>query len=295
MGWDISRFVDQNEIDNELLCAICQGVLENPMQTKCEHTFCHDCITKWLSASADGNANKTCPSDRRPLKASQLTKAPRVIRSFINRLIIRCKYYERGCAFIIRFENLPGLTEHENIECQLRKMEIIEAEKKDWERKAIQSQLQLVAEEKEKNRFKELYTASQLDVADLKKTCASLKRELQNKENHETEKARKIARLLGEKVREQEETTMKNLSQLKEQEETTMKNLSQLKEMRSKLETLEEVDRTLVRDNEHEEITIEGEHEEITIEETVEQIDTVLGSGICPVCLKKNSTHNKEL
>jgi len=39
MGFDIQRF--PNCIDEELICSICGGVLQDPLQApSCEHTFC---------------------------------------------------------------------------------------------------------------------------------------------------------------------------------------------------------------------------------------------------------------
>jgi E3 ubiquitin-protein ligase NRDP1 len=39
MGFDIQRF--PNCIDEELICSICRGVLQDPLQApSCEHTFC---------------------------------------------------------------------------------------------------------------------------------------------------------------------------------------------------------------------------------------------------------------
>jgi len=38
MGYDIARF--EGEIDEELLCPICSGVLEDPVQVSPMHTDC---------------------------------------------------------------------------------------------------------------------------------------------------------------------------------------------------------------------------------------------------------------
>ena len=43
MGYDVARFM--GEVDEELLCPICSGVLEDPLQApECEHAFCMGCI-----------------------------------------------------------------------------------------------------------------------------------------------------------------------------------------------------------------------------------------------------------
>ena len=39
MGFDLQRF--PNGVDEELICSICSGVLEDPLQAPtCEHAFC---------------------------------------------------------------------------------------------------------------------------------------------------------------------------------------------------------------------------------------------------------------
>ena len=37
MGYDINRF--QGDVDEELICPICSGVLEDPLQVECIHDF----------------------------------------------------------------------------------------------------------------------------------------------------------------------------------------------------------------------------------------------------------------
>lgn len=38
MGFDVTRFT--SPVDEELICAICSGVMENPRQAECEHAYC---------------------------------------------------------------------------------------------------------------------------------------------------------------------------------------------------------------------------------------------------------------
>ena len=50
MGYDVARFM--GEVDEELLCPICSGVLEDPLQApECEHAFCMGCIQGKLAFS----------------------------------------------------------------------------------------------------------------------------------------------------------------------------------------------------------------------------------------------------
>lgn len=84
MGYDQSRF--SSNVDEEFLCSICVLVIENPVQTPCEHLFCIKCIRDWLCV------NKTCPVDSRPLTADNLSEPNRVLRNLLNRLDIKCDF-----------------------------------------------------------------------------------------------------------------------------------------------------------------------------------------------------------
>ena len=51
--------VKNGNVDEELQCSICKGVLRTPYQsTQCEHVFCFTCIHKWIPQG------ETCPIDR---------------------------------------------------------------------------------------------------------------------------------------------------------------------------------------------------------------------------------------
>ncbi|RWS07556.1 RING finger protein-like protein [Dinothrombium tinctorium] len=99
MGYDIERFVD--EIDEELKCPVCCGVLEDPVQgRKCEHAFCRKCIVEWVRTS------ETCPVDRCVLQLSHLQTIPRIIRNLLNHLRVRCDFVLSGCQEVLKLEDL---------------------------------------------------------------------------------------------------------------------------------------------------------------------------------------------
>ena len=99
MGFELTRFKD--EVDEELLCSVCGGVLENPMQAMpCEHCFCADCIRQWLKHQ------QTCPIDRQPISNETVVKAPRIVRNLIGRLNITCENKDFGCTAVVRVDNL---------------------------------------------------------------------------------------------------------------------------------------------------------------------------------------------
>ena len=100
MGYDLDRFTC--DIDEELKCPICCGVLEDPLQgTGCEHVYCRKCIVEWM------NNSETCPVDRNHLKPNQLQVIPRIVRNLLNHLRIKCDFHHSGCPEVVRLEELP--------------------------------------------------------------------------------------------------------------------------------------------------------------------------------------------
>ena len=113
MGWSIERFINRNSVIDELICSICTDVLENPVQTPCQHSFCNDCIKVWVE---DGKSS--CPVDRQTLDPKDL-KPARILQQLLNNLIIRCKHFHDGCSLMARFEDMPQLVEHEINQCRV--------------------------------------------------------------------------------------------------------------------------------------------------------------------------------
>ncbi|XP_015437832.1 PREDICTED: E3 ubiquitin-protein ligase NRDP1 isoform X2 [Dufourea novaeangliae] len=101
MGFDVNRF--QGEVDEELVCAICSGVLEDPVQAPvCEHAFCRTCINEWINRQA------ICPLDRTPITSAQLRAAPRILRNLLARLCINCDNVIYGCQVIVKLDTLAS-------------------------------------------------------------------------------------------------------------------------------------------------------------------------------------------
>lgn len=101
MGYDLCRF--QGEVDEELICPVCSGVLEEPLQApECEHAFCQDCIGQWLSRQA------TCPVDRQPITSAQLKPVPRILRNLLSRLQLSCDNAQFGCTAVVKLDCLAA-------------------------------------------------------------------------------------------------------------------------------------------------------------------------------------------
>ena len=78
MGLDVGRV--HGDVDEELLCPICSGVLQDPVAApECAHAFCLPCITTWLGRQP------TCPVDRQPVTVAQLKTVPRILRNLLAR------------------------------------------------------------------------------------------------------------------------------------------------------------------------------------------------------------------
>ena len=78
MGFDVDRF--ETPVDDELLCAICKGVFEDPVMTPCEHVFCSSCINEWFESH-----ECTCPIDRKAIGATtNNVRAPARVQNMSN-------------------------------------------------------------------------------------------------------------------------------------------------------------------------------------------------------------------
>jgi len=99
MGYEVHRF--QGEVDEELICPICSGVLEDPLQaTPCEHAFCKSCIQQWLQRQP------TCPVDRGGLSDVNLRCVPRILKNLLSRLRIACDNQPYGCSAVLKLDIL---------------------------------------------------------------------------------------------------------------------------------------------------------------------------------------------
>eukprot|EP00899_Mesostigma_viride_P002553 jgi/Mesvir1/12299/Mv00501-RA.1 len=105
MAIDPARVVKPNPVPQDLICAICTGVLLDPVDGPCQHLACRHCLNDWLSKSG----NKTCPSCRQPLTNDMIAQAHRVIRNQLDEFEVACDNAARGCTAVI---NLKALQSH---------------------------------------------------------------------------------------------------------------------------------------------------------------------------------------
>ena len=109
MGYDFTRLVFPVEVDAEMSCSICHGVLEDPQMTECGHVFCSKCITQWLCSK------QTCPMDRNSVTIADLKPVEKNIKDKLSGLEIRCE--NDGCSVTLPLFNI---TKHAKEECEYK-------------------------------------------------------------------------------------------------------------------------------------------------------------------------------
>uniref|UniRef100_S4R997 RING-type E3 ubiquitin transferase n=1 Tax=Petromyzon marinus TaxID=7757 RepID=S4R997_PETMA len=100
MGYEVTRF--EGGVDEELICPICSGVLEEPLQAP-HMDHCTACvITQWLLRQ------QTCPVDRSVVTPAHLKPVPRIMRNMLSKLTIRCENAPSGCTAMLRLDLLAS-------------------------------------------------------------------------------------------------------------------------------------------------------------------------------------------
>ena len=100
MGFDLEQFPNE-DIGSGLICSICTGVLEKPLETSCQHLFCGECIQKWLSR------RKSCPRCRKNITTTDLRQVLPDLKNILSKQKIKCEYKSNGCKELVTTEALP--------------------------------------------------------------------------------------------------------------------------------------------------------------------------------------------
>src|SRR5947207_2399371 len=98
MGYDLDRFLEVGQFEDELTCAICSGIFRDPAVTACLHTFCKDCMYQWMEQE------KSCPVCRKPV--DKLCRPPLVLLNFLGKLKIKCDFQNKGCPTVVSLDSL---------------------------------------------------------------------------------------------------------------------------------------------------------------------------------------------
>ena len=113
-------------------CCICTNVIKDPVMCHNEHIFCRACITRHLMNS------RTCPTCMQPLTVETLRQAPRGIRNLLSELLIRCKFFDRGCGKFVQLGDLerhvadcgfaPAVCSNEGCQLEVNKQDLLHHE-----------------------------------------------------------------------------------------------------------------------------------------------------------------------
>lgn len=114
------HYLSLENIPEDLSCSICHYLFVDPVtlkarskNTTCNHTFCNQCITQWLSTKVDNEEEHTCPFCQAQV-SRRFAVADRPIQNMVNSLKVTCLYYTDGCSWMGTRSNLQ---EHLTREC----------------------------------------------------------------------------------------------------------------------------------------------------------------------------------
>lgn len=98
MGIETEHFMDGDGISSQLLCAICQCVVDPPVSTPCDHLFCEDCLISWLERRESGN--ETCPMCNTVIDPVKVEKPSRIIINLLGEMRRYCENRSEGCPWV---------------------------------------------------------------------------------------------------------------------------------------------------------------------------------------------------
>ncbi|XP_052782148.1 dentin sialophosphoprotein-like isoform X2 [Mya arenaria] len=95
--YDIEKF--DPPPDPDLVCCICQCVLDRAVECPCRHVFCQVCIERWLTN------RHTCPTCRTRTKKQDLKPVLPLVQNMLNRMLMICDNRMNGCVEKIMLEH----------------------------------------------------------------------------------------------------------------------------------------------------------------------------------------------
>lgn len=116
-------YIDEDFVGPALLCIICRKPFKNPQCAPCNHTFCRECITKWMA-----ERGSSCPACHRPISVGSFSQISELLEYLLGRLFVKCLFcgqtkirqaefddhIARGCPNVqqprLTYEQLPTST-----------------------------------------------------------------------------------------------------------------------------------------------------------------------------------------
>lgn len=65
-------FENLNTNPKDKICAICEDILDDPVETPCKHEFCRACLLEWIPFQP------RCPLDDKPLSKEDIELEPKI-------------------------------------------------------------------------------------------------------------------------------------------------------------------------------------------------------------------------
>ena len=110
MGFEVERF--EEEVNSDLLCPFCRGVLESPVLGKCGHLYCKPCLERALSKRLG-----ECPVCQVDLSSSKASEPEEELVKKLGELSLHCKHHKSGCEAMMTCNTVET---HMAKECQFR-------------------------------------------------------------------------------------------------------------------------------------------------------------------------------
>lgn len=107
MGFDTGKFV--SKVSDDRKCALCNLVLDNPVQAPCSHVFCSGCVLPWVVTHG------SCPFGCRALNTGDLINVL-ALRDLVLNMKVVCEFKENGCTTEPRLRDFVNHTR----ECEWR-------------------------------------------------------------------------------------------------------------------------------------------------------------------------------
>lgn len=136
MGLDVNCF--EGEVEEDLMCLLCNKVLENPSSNKCGHVFCAKCMQR----AADKEIE--CPKCGQPITRTtgdSDKNNEELLAERLGKLNIHCSNQSFGCTAVLPWGNLDR---HTKEECEYR---LVQCEHRGCEEKCPLNSLEQHGEE----------------------------------------------------------------------------------------------------------------------------------------------------
>ncbi|PAA92173.1 hypothetical protein BOX15_Mlig014573g1, partial [Macrostomum lignano] len=101
-----THLYDYNQqVDQDLLCKLCQQPLVEPLDTKCGHTFCTPCLKSHLAKQA------LCPIDKSIINFMECSQASSLVKKLLDKLLVVCPNVDY-CEEVLQRANLEAHLTH---------------------------------------------------------------------------------------------------------------------------------------------------------------------------------------